>query len=134
MFNTPSVFSRSAEQDVWRHASRTIKLFYFIGFMGCLVRASLGSDRLVPQRDGCVPRALGIAKPRRIPVPCGLRFTAISGRPLLVGVDQRGTGQNMAHKHEDPCEFFLVIDALGVTWKVSLEEGLRTVAPNAQFD
>jgi len=31
----------------------------------------------------------GIAKPPRIRVPCGLRFTAISGRPLLVGVDQR---------------------------------------------
>lgn len=48
-------------------------------------------------------------------MPCGLRFTAISGRPLLVGVDQRGTGQNMAHMHEDPREFFLVIDASGVT-------------------
>jgi hypothetical protein len=30
MFNTPSVFSRIAEQDVWRHASRTIKLFILL--------------------------------------------------------------------------------------------------------
>jgi hypothetical protein len=30
-------------------------------------------------------------------------------------VDQRGTGQNMAYVHEDPREFFLVIDASGVT-------------------
>ena len=30
----------------------------------------------------------------------------------------------MAYMHEDPREFFLVIDASGVTWKVSLEEGL----------
>ena len=29
---------------------------------------------------------------------------------------------------------FLVIDASGVTWKVSLEEGLRTLAPNPQSD
>jgi hypothetical protein len=34
-------------------------------------------------------------------------------------------GQNMAHMHEDPCEFFLVIDASSVAWKVSLEKGLR---------
>ena len=65
---------------------------------------------------------------------CGLRFTAISGGLLLVGVDQRGTGKNIAHMHEDPREFFLVIDALGVTWTVSLKEGLRTLASNPQFD
>jgi len=40
-----------------------------------------------------------------------------------VSVDQRGTGQNMAHMHEDPCEFSPMIDASGVMWKVSLEEG-----------
>ena len=34
----------------------------------------------------------------------------------------------MAHMHEDPREFFLVIDASGVTWKASLEEGLCTQA------
>jgi hypothetical protein len=37
--------------------------------------------------------------------------SAISGRPLLVGVDQRGAGQNMAYLHDDQREFFLVIDA-----------------------
>ena len=42
--------------------------------------------------------------------------------------------QSHGGMHEDPCEFFLVIDASGVTWKVSLEEGLRTLAPNPQFD
>ena len=57
-----------------------------------------------------------------------------AARPLLVSVDQRGTGQNMAHMHEDPCEFSPMIDASGVTWKVSLEEGLRTLASNPQFD
>jgi hypothetical protein len=40
----------------------------------------------------------------------------------------------MAHMHEDPREFFLVIDASGVTWKVSIEEGLRTLAPKPHSD
>jgi hypothetical protein len=60
--------------------------------------------------------------------------SAISGRPLLVGVNQRGAGQNMAYVHEDPREFFLVIDASGVTWKMSLEEGLRALAPSPRSD
>jgi hypothetical protein len=38
----------------------------------------------------------------------------------------------MAYRHEDPREFFLVIDASGVTWMVSLEEGLRALAPSPQ--
>jgi len=101
---------------------------------GTLVRASLDSDRLVPQRDGCVPRALGIAKPPRIRVLAGYASQRSAAGPLLVGVDQRGTGQNMAHMHEDPREFFLVIDASGVTWKASLEEGLCTLVANPQSD
>src|SRR5262245_21707521 len=65
-----------------------------------------------------------------------LRVTLHSDqRPaLLGGVDQRGTGQNTAQMYEDPREFFLAIDASGVTWKVSLEEGLCTLAPNPQSD
>ena len=40
----------------------------------------------------------------------------------------------MAYVYDDPRPFFLVIDASGVTWKVSLEEGLRALAPSPQSD
>ena len=49
---------------------------------------------------------------------------AVAARPLRL----------TAVEAADPREFFLVIDASGATWKVSLEEGLRALAPSPLSD
>jgi len=55
----------------------------------------------------------------------------VSGRPLLVAVDHRGSGQDIAYVNEDPRDFYLVIEAVHVHWSVSVEEGITTVGPTS---
>src|SRR5262249_31245080 len=48
--------------------------------------------------------------------------SAISGRPLQVAVDQRGTGSDTAYINEDPRVFFAVVDAENIEWSFSVDE------------
>src|SRR5436190_15134096 len=40
----------------------------------------------------------------------------VSGRPLLVAVDSRGTGHDVAYVSEDPRPFFLDVESANVDW------------------
>jgi len=50
--------------------------------------------------------------------------SAISGRPLETAVEHRGGGTGIDYVDEDPRVFFLVIDAQGMDWSVTVEEPL----------
>jgi hypothetical protein len=50
--------------------------------------------------------------------------SAVSGRPLLVAVEQQGAGHGTATVNEDPRLFHLVIEASGLDWSVSAEEAV----------
>lgn len=50
--------------------------------------------------------------------------SAISGRPLETAVEHRGDGRDIDYVDEDPRVFFLVIDAPGMDWSVTVEEPL----------
>jgi hypothetical protein len=60
------------------------------------------------------------------------RFTltlhsAISGRPLVTAVDERGVGGDTAYVSEDPRTFHVVIHSTGVDWTVVVEEPIVVV-------
>ena len=48
--------------------------------------------------------------------------SAVSGRPLMDAVDHRGVGHNIVYVNEDPRTFYLVIEASGISWSVTVEE------------
>jgi hypothetical protein len=48
----------------------------------------------------------------------------VSGRPLLVAVDRRGSAHDVTYVTEDPRAFFLVIESEGLDWSVDVAEGL----------
>jgi hypothetical protein len=48
--------------------------------------------------------------------------SAVSGRPLGVAVEHRGTGRDIAYVNEDPRLYHLVIESGGVDWWVSVED------------
>jgi hypothetical protein len=48
----------------------------------------------------------------------------VSGRPLLVAVDRRGTGKDVTYVNEDPRTFFLAIESDGLDWSVEIAEGI----------
>lgn len=47
--------------------------------------------------------------------------SAISGRPLIYAVDQRGVGRDTTYVTEDPRLFYLVIDSHDLDWSVTVE-------------
>jgi len=49
--------------------------------------------------------------------------SSISGRFVIVAVDQRGAGKGIAYIAEDPRDFFLVVESSGVDWNVGVDEG-----------
>jgi hypothetical protein len=49
----------------------------------------------------------------------------VSGRPLLVAVDHKGAGQDVAYVYEDPRPFFLVVEAADLQWSLSADEPLQ---------
>lgn len=51
-------------------------------------------------------------------------YSAISGRPLQEVVDHHGPGSGTAHISDDPRVSYLVIDADGVEWTATLDEGV----------
>ena len=56
----------------------------------------------------------------------------VSGRPLLLAVDARGTGGATTYVTEDPRPFFLAVESANLDGSVAAEEGVAaTVAPDA---
>jgi hypothetical protein len=52
--------------------------------------------------------------------------SAISGRPLQIAVDHKGSGADTAYVNEDPRVFFAVIDATDTEWSFSIDEAIGT--------
>jgi hypothetical protein len=52
----------------------------------------------------------------------------VSGRPLLVAVDARGVGRDVAYVSEDPRQFFLAVESTNVDWTVAADEGVDAAA------
>jgi hypothetical protein len=50
--------------------------------------------------------------------------SAVSGRPLGVPVEQRGTGHGIDYVNEDPRLYHLVIESSDVDWSVGVEEAV----------
>ena len=54
----------------------------------------------------------------------------VSGRSLVLAVDARGVGSDVAYVSEDPRPFFLVIDSANLDWTLTADEGVAaTIAP-----
>jgi hypothetical protein len=50
--------------------------------------------------------------------------SAVSGRPLMEAVEQRGNGHGIAYVTEEPRLFHLVIESKGLDWSVAVEEAV----------
>ena len=48
--------------------------------------------------------------------------SAISGRPIAVAIDHKGTGSGTAYVNEDPRLYHLVIESRNVDWSMKVEE------------
>ena len=46
----------------------------------------------------------------------------VSGRPLILAVDHKGTGADTTFVYEDPRPFFLVVESSNLDWTLSAEE------------
>ena len=67
------------------------------------------------------------ARSRKSSEPEMLKITvhsAVSGRPLMVAVNRRGAGHDVAYVNEDPRLYHLVIDSTGVDWSLKIEEAV----------
>ena len=54
----------------------------------------------------------------------------VSGRSLLLAVDTRGAGHDVAYVSEDPRPFFLAVESANVDWTLAADEGVAaTEAP-----
>lgn len=51
--------------------------------------------------------------------------SAISGRPLLVAVDQKGPGKGTAFVGEDPRVFFAEVDSHDLDWSFTVQERIN---------
>ena len=51
--------------------------------------------------------------------------SAISGRPLLVAVNQKGPGKGIAYAGEDPRVFFAEVDSSDLEWTFTVEERVQ---------
>jgi hypothetical protein len=58
--------------------------------------------------------------------------SAISGRPLLVAVDQRGIGQDTAEIQEDPRVSYLVVESANIEWAFTLEEAVGATVESSR--
>jgi hypothetical protein len=56
----------------------------------------------------------------------------VSGRSLVLAVDRRGVGRDVAYVSEDPRPFFLVIESANLEWTLAADEAVAaTVRPPA---
>src|SRR5436190_752762 len=56
----------------------------------------------------------------------------VSGRPLIVSVDGRGPGHDVAYVSEDPRSFFLAVESANVEWTLAADEGVAASRPRDQ--
>jgi hypothetical protein len=54
-------------------------------------------------------------------------YSAVSGRPLLAAVDQKGPGGGTTYLNEDPRTFFFVVESADLEWSFSADEQLGVV-------
>ena len=52
----------------------------------------------------------------------------VSGRPLVVAIDARGTGRDVTYVSEDPRSFFLAVESSNLDWTVAADEGIAATA------
>jgi hypothetical protein len=67
------------------------------------------------------------ARSRKSSAPEMLKITvhsAVSGRPLMVAVNHRGAGHDVAYVNEDPRLYHLVVDSTGLDWSLKIEEAV----------
>ncbi len=50
--------------------------------------------------------------------------SAVSGRPIALGVETKGNGKGIAYVTEDPRLYYLVIDSSGLDWSFKVEEAV----------
>jgi hypothetical protein len=54
--------------------------------------------------------------------------SAVSGRPIALAVDHKGTGKGLAYVTEDPRLYHLVIESSAVDWSIQVEEAVLSSA------
>ena len=55
--------------------------------------------------------------------------SAVSGRPLLLAVDQRGAGHDISYIHESPRTFYGVVESKDLNWSFTVEEAVQFDVP-----
>jgi hypothetical protein len=55
----------------------------------------------------------------------------VSGRSLVLAIDARGIGHDVAYVTEDPRSFFLVVESANLDWTLAADEGIAAVKPAA---
>ena len=55
--------------------------------------------------------------------------SAISGRPLLLAVDQLGAGHETSYVHESPRIFYGVVESKDLDWSFTVEEAVPFHVP-----
>ena len=50
--------------------------------------------------------------------------SAVSGRPLMLAVDHRGVGHDIAYVNDDPRLYHLVIESHDIDWSIAVEEAV----------
>ena len=50
--------------------------------------------------------------------------SAVSGRPLIVAVEHRGVGHDVAYVNDDPRLYHLVIESRHIDWSLKVEEAV----------
>jgi len=58
----------------------------------------------------------------------------VSGRPLLLAVDARGVGHDIAYVSEDPRPFFLAVESANLDWSIEAEEAVPATRGSAKGD
>jgi hypothetical protein len=58
--------------------------------------------------------------------------SAVSGRPIALAVDHKGTGHGTAYVNEDPRLYHLVIESNNIDWSVAVEEAVVGYAQNGK--
>ena len=53
----------------------------------------------------------------------------VSGRSLVVAIDARGAGGDVAYVSEDPRSFFLAVESANVDWTLAADEGVAASSP-----
>ncbi len=56
--------------------------------------------------------------------------SGVSGRPLMVAVEQRGPGHDTAYVTDDPRPYYLEIESRNVDWSVRVDEAVIGEVPS----